>query len=116
MMSTPLREPAGAPTGPVSTDAATAASELRYGFVGIIVTERGRHGARLNQILSTYADCILGRQGLPNLEDGAISIITLIVHASTDRLSAMTGKLGALPGVSVKSALHRMDPSEAHRR
>ena len=82
-------------------------SDRRYGFVGIIITDRARQGARINQILSTYADCIVGRLGLPDLEGGALSIVTLIVHATTDRLGAMTGKLGALPGVSVKSGLHR---------
>ena len=67
-------------------------SDRRYGFVGIITTDRARQGARINQILSTYADCIVGRLGLPDLEGGALSIVTLIVHATTDRLGAMDGK------------------------
>lgn len=89
----------------VSTDASHGE---RYGFVGILVTDRERHGARINQVLSAYSDCILGRLGLPNLKNGTLSIVTLIVRASSDRLSAMTGKLGSLPGVSVKSAFHKM--------
>ncbi|MDA3947852.1 MAG: CopG family transcriptional regulator [Spirochaeta sp.] len=81
--------------------------EIRYGFVGIIIEDRDRFGARINQILSAHADCIVGRLGLPNLDDGSLSIVTLIVHASTDRIGSLTGKLGALPGVSIKSAMHR---------
>ena len=81
----------------------------RYGFVGVIVTDRDRHGSRLNQILAAHAGCIVGRLGLPNLEGGAISIVTLIVHATTDELGSLTGKLGALPGVSVKSAMHKVN-------
>lgn len=92
----------------LSTSPTEAHNLRRYGFVGIIVTDRERLGARLNQVLSSYSDCIIGRLGLPNLEGGTLAIITLIVHATTDRLSALTGKLGALPGISVKSALHRV--------
>lgn len=82
-------------------------SDLRYGFVGLIVTDRHRHGDRINRILAEHAGCIIGRLGLPNMEGGQISIITLIVRATTDQIGSLTGKLGALPGVSVKSALHK---------
>ena len=42
--------------------------------------------------------------GLPYPPRG-LHIIALIVHASTDEMGALTGKLGALAGVEVKSAL-----------
>lgn len=84
-----------------------SAEEARYGFVGILVTDRRRHGARINQILSQHADAIVGRLGMPNLDEGRLAIITLIVRATTDEISALTGKLGGLDGVSVKSALHK---------
>ena len=85
----------------------------RYGFVGIIVTNREHNGARLNQILAAHSDCIIGRLGMPNIEDGQLSIVVLIVHATTDRLGSLTGKLGSLAGVSVKSALHKAGISGA---
>lgn len=85
----------------------------RYGFVGIIVTNREHNGARLNQILASHSDCIIGRLGLPNIEDGHLSIVVLIVHATTDRVGSLTGKLGSIAGVSVKSALHKASASEA---
>ncbi|MEW6726633.1 MAG: CopG family transcriptional regulator, partial [Bacillota bacterium] len=40
----------------------------------------------------------------PYREKG-FSVIALIVDGSTDAIGALTGKLGALPGVKVKSAL-----------
>ena len=85
----------------------------RYGFVGIIVTNREHNGARLNQILAAHSDCIIGRLGMPNIEDGQLSIVVLIVHATTDRLGSLTGKLGSLAGISVKSALHKASVSDA---
>ncbi|SIQ07956.1 putative iron-only hydrogenase system regulator [Alkalispirochaeta americana] len=85
-----------------------AEQNKRYGFVGIIVENRHRLGARINQILSAHADCIVGRLGLPNLEEGSISIITLIVRATTDEMGSLSGKLGALPGVTVKTGLQSL--------
>lgn len=79
----------------------------RYGFVGIMVTDRRRRGGRINQILASQGDIIVGRLGMPNLENGELSIITLIVQATPEELSSLTGKLGSLTGVSVKSALHK---------
>ena len=85
----------------------STASAKRYGFIGIIITDRERQGGRVNRILSDHADAIVGRLGMPNLENGALSIVTLIVHATTDVIGSITGKLGALEGVSVKSGLHK---------
>ncbi len=88
-------------------------AQERYGFVGIIVENRRRHGMRINQILADHSHCIVGRLGLPNIDHSELSIVTLIVHASTDELGSLTGKLGALPGVSVKSALYKTGAREA---
>jgi aspartate ammonia-lyase len=52
--------------------------------------------------------------GLPRLQDGTLSIITLIVRATTDELGALTGRLGSLPGVSVKSALAKIPAATGH--
>lgn len=76
----------------------------RYGFVGIILSDRGQAPA-VQRILSEYSGLICGRMGLPHLENGTLSVITLIVRAGTDELGALTGKLGRIGGVSVKSAL-----------
>ena len=84
-------------------------SARRYGFVGLIVTDRQRYGTRVNQILSAHGDCIIGRFGMPNLEDGAFSIVMLVVHASTERIGSLTGKLGAMDGVLVRSGMYKAD-------
>ena len=82
-------------------------SDKRYGFVGILV--ENRDSSRVIQaILSQYADSILGRMGLPHLAGDQLSIITLIVHATTDEIGALTGRLGGVPGVSVKSGLGKL--------
>jgi putative iron-only hydrogenase system regulator len=77
--------------------------EKRIGAVVIIVREPDRVEA-LNRILSTHASMILGRQGIP-LRDREINVISLVLEGTTDELGALTGRLGRIPGVRVKSVL-----------
>jgi len=79
--------------------------EKRIGVVSIVV-EDVTVAARINSILHEYAGLILGRMGVPYRERN-ISVISLIVEGTTDQIGAMTGRLGNLPGVNVKSALSK---------
>jgi putative iron-only hydrogenase system regulator len=78
-------------------------SEKRIGVIGIVIENR-EAVPQVNQILSEHAEMIIGRMGLPYREKD-IAVISLIVDGSTDKLGALTGKLGNLPQVTVKSAL-----------
>jgi putative iron-only hydrogenase system regulator len=75
----------------------------RIGVVGILV-QRSESARNINAILSEYRDVIVGRMGVPYRERG-LSVISLIIDGSTDKVGAMTGKLGRLEGVKVKTAL-----------
>ncbi len=77
--------------------------ENRLGIVGIVVENRDQSAA-LNAILHQYADIIVGRLGIPYRSRG-VSIISLAVDGSNDVISAMTGKIGQLEGVTVKSII-----------
>jgi len=77
------------------------------GVVAIIIEDRHQSAGSVNQILSEYGDIIAGRMGLPYRQRG-VSIIALIVDGSTDEIGAMTGKLGSLSGVSVKTAMSKV--------
>jgi len=77
--------------------------ENRLGVVGIVIEDR-QVAPRVNQILSDHADCIVGRMGVP-YKNRDVSVIALIVDGTTDEIGAMTGKLGSIKGVQVKSAL-----------
>jgi putative iron-only hydrogenase system regulator len=71
--------------------------------VGILV-QRSQSAPGINTILSEYRDIIVGRIGVPYRERG-LAVISLIIDGSTDEVGAMTGKLGRLEGVKVKTAL-----------
>ena len=77
--------------------------ETRIGAVIIIIEEEG-DTARINRIISDHADLILGRQGIP-LRERKMNVISLVLSGDTDRMGSLTGRLGRLPGVRVKSVL-----------
>jgi len=84
-----------------------SSQEKRYAFAGIIIENRDQSAQLVQKTLSEYSSLISGRMGLPNLEDGNLSIITIIIHATTDEIGALTGKLGRIHGVSVKSGISK---------
>ncbi len=81
--------------------------EKRIGFIGILIEDRKKSAARVNEILSSFGDEILARVGIPHQKRG-VNVITLVVESTTDELGSLTGRLGALEGVSVKSALSKI--------
>ena len=79
------------------------AKEQRIGVIGIVIEDRSQ-AQRINSILSAHGDVIVGRMDIPYRERG-LSVISLIVDGNTDQIGALTGKLGTIDGVKVKSAL-----------
>ena len=77
--------------------------EQRIGAV-IILMDGDGDVHRVNAIISEHADIILGRQGIP-LRDRSTNVISLVLEGDTDRIGSLTGRLGRIPGVKVKSVL-----------
>ena len=75
----------------------------RIGVVAIIIQDRDFEHSTFNDILHDYSDIIIGRLGLP-YKERQLSIVSLIVDGSTDQVGAMTGKIGQLSNVTVKTA------------
>ncbi|MEF9840004.1 MAG: iron-only hydrogenase system regulator [Lachnospiraceae bacterium] len=73
----------------------------RIALIGIVV-ETNESIEQLNIILSEYASHIIGRMGIPYRER-SISIISVALDAPNDIISALSGKLGMLPGISTKT-------------
>lgn len=76
--------------------------DTRIAVMAIIVEEK-ESVPELNALLSSYAPYILGRMGIPYRDKG-INIISVALDAPQDKISALAGKVGALSGVSVKTA------------
>ena len=73
----------------------------RVAVIGIIV-ENPDSVEKLNGILHEYSGCVIGRMGIPYRQKG-ISIISIALDAPQDVISALTGKIGRLPGVNAKT-------------
>ena len=76
--------------------------ETRVAIIGIIVENEDAVEA-LNRILHEYGNRIIGRMGIPYREK-AMNIISIAVDAPQDEISALSGKIGRLNGVTVKTA------------
>lgn len=76
--------------------------EKRVAIVSIIV-ENGDKVDEINAILHAYAPYIIGRMGLPYREKN-ICIISVAMDAPEDEISALSGKIGRLSGISTKTA------------
>ena len=76
--------------------------ETRVAVISIIVTQSDRV-EMLNDLLHEYASYIIGRMGIPYKEKG-ISIISIAIDAPQDKISTLAGRIGKLPGISVKTA------------
>lgn len=75
--------------------------DKRIGIIGIVVNNTDCT-AQINEILHEYSQLVIGRMGIPYREK-SLSVISLIVDGSNDDISALTGKLGRITGVTVKS-------------
>ena len=68
-----------------------------------VIVEKGESVEKLNNLLHESGEYIIGRMGIPYRKRG-INIISIALDAPQDAISALSGKIGNLPGVSVKTA------------
>jgi len=76
--------------------------ETRVAVISIII-ENQESVQVMNDILHGYGEYIIGRMGIPYREKG-INIISIAIDAPQDIISALSGKIGKLEGVSSKAA------------
>ena len=76
--------------------------ETRIALIGIIV-ENPESIEALNHLLHEYGKYIIGRIGIPYRER-EVNIISVAIDAPQDVISALSGKIGRLKGVSAKTA------------
>lgn len=82
------------------------ADETRVAVLGIIIENMDSVEA-LNAIVHDYRDIVLGRMGIPYRQK-KINIVSLAVDAPTEVINALSGKIGRLPGITVKTAYANM--------
>ncbi len=82
-------------------------NEKRVGSVLVMVESRDSV-AQLNDIISKHAEIIIGRQGI-RLPERKRSIISLVLEGTTDEIGSLTGQLGHINGIQIKSSVLKTD-------
>ena len=77
-------------------------AETRVAVISVIV-EKGAATEELNALLHGAGEYIIGRMGIPYRKKG-ISIISVAIDAPQDVISALSGRIGKLPGITSKTA------------
>lgn len=85
----------------------TPDTPTRIALIGIIV-ENPEITDQLNLVLHDYARYIIGRMGVPYRPKN-LCIISIILDAPAEIISSLSGKLGMLDGISVKTVYTRKD-------
>ncbi len=80
--------------------------ETRVALIGILVSDTSSV-EQLNQLLHEYGDYIIGRMGIPYKKQN-LSIMSIALDAPQNVISALSGKLGALSGVSTKTVMPKI--------
>lgn len=75
--------------------------DTRIAVIGIIIEDKDAV-EMVNQVLHQYGSFIIGRMGLP-YEKKKVNIISIVLDAPADIVSAVSGKLGKIRGVSSKA-------------
>ena len=83
--------------------------EKRIG-AAIIQIESFENVQLMNDIISKHSHVIIGRQGLPR--SNRLSIISLVLEGTTDEIGSLTGQLGRLKGIQIKSVLLKNKDNE----
>ena len=84
--------------------------ETRIAVISILV-EEADVVETLNGLLHAYSQWIIGRMGIP-YRAKKINVMSVAVDAPQDVTAALTGKIGALPGIRVKTAYSQFESDE----
>ncbi len=84
--------------------------ENRIALIGIIVEDLSVTD-KINGLLHEYGNFIIGRMGLPHRERD-ISIISVVLDAPNDIISTLSGKLGMIKGISIRTVYSKTKDKE----
>lgn len=84
--------------------------QTRVALLGIVV-ENKESAKKLNDVLHEYGEYIIGRMGVP-YQKRNISIISIVIDAPGDVISALAGRIGMIPEVNIKTVYSKFGSVE----
>jgi len=80
----------------------------RIAVIGAVLENPKENHDEFNRIISEYNDIIKGRMGLPFTEEN-VGVISLVAVADMDKINSLTGQLGKIPEISIKTAVSKRE-------
>lgn len=80
----------------------------KIAVIGAVLENPQEIQSSFNQIISEYREIIRGRMGIP-LPDKKVAAISVIVIGTLDQINGLTGKLGNINGVTVKTSISKKE-------
>ena len=77
--------------------------EKRISVLSIVVRDRAVAN-RVNEVLTRHGEAVCGRLGVP-FKDRGISVVTVLLEADPSAIGALSGALGNIPGVTLRSVM-----------
>ena len=81
---------------------------MRIAVVSMVLDDPREVQGRVNEVIASYKSIVKGRMGIP-LNEEDVSVISLAVIGENDEINALTGKLGAIDKVNVKTSFSKKE-------
>ena len=82
----------------------------RVAVISAILEKPNECQQEFNQVVSSFQCIVKGRMGIPKPEE-AIAVVSLVVVSTADEINSLTGKLGKLEHVTVKTSISKKEVS-----
>jgi putative iron-only hydrogenase system regulator len=84
----------------------------RIAVISAILENPGQAQAEFNALVSAFKGCVRGRMGIPMPEEG-MAVVSIVVTGELNEINALTGKLGRIPNVNVKTSIAKKEIQES---
>jgi len=80
----------------------------RVAVLGVIIDNPEESQIEFNSVVADFKGIVRGRMGVPFEHEG-ISVVSIIVCGSLDEINSLTGKIGNIKGITVKTSLSKKE-------
>jgi len=80
----------------------------RIAVIGVIIENPQESQVVFNSVVADFKGIIRGRMGIP-FDDEEISVVSIIVSGTVDEINSLTGKIGNIKGITVKTSISKKE-------
>ncbi|MCT4632530.1 MAG: iron-only hydrogenase system regulator [Firmicutes bacterium] len=80
----------------------------KIAVIGAVLDNPSKSQNKFNEVVGTYKHIVMGRMGIPFIDED-ISVVSVTVMGSLDEINSLTGKLGNIDGVNVKTSISKRE-------